>query len=431
MTNTRWATLAMAMAFGCVEVVTATSCGTDPSAGAANPDAGADASGGLADVTTGDDGTLPGDDGTGGILLPDGSDACTPAVACPLGVQCGRYVDPCTGSVFLCGSPCPSGQVCASTARNPPAQSCQPKSCAGRCGVVGVDSCGVAMGCGGCPTGQDCVGNQCVPQGFIDSGSSDACSPLTCAPSAQTQLCGTINDGCGHTMQCSCGSGQRCSGGVCGSASPECTADGGTKCGSVMNACGSGNVTCGGCSGANKCVNGTCMLCSAPTCGAAACGSANNGCGPALSCGTCPTSEVCDDGGCCTPMTCAGAEDAGLVSGCGPVNLGCGVKKSCQPCGTGQTCMNGACQVCTPKTCGDFGNGGCGHSDGCGKMLDCCGAQTACQGSICCSDGEVNYNGSCCLPACDSTQPPGAQSSCGQTIICTGGGSGSSSGAAR
>jgi hypothetical protein len=424
------AMLGIAVTVLCAQILASASCGVEPRVSGANPDAGADSEG-VPDASAGDDSTLPGDDGGGGLAFPDGAGPCTPASACPSGMLCGRYVDPCSGSILLCGSPCPSGQVCAGGTANPPTQTCQPKSCGGKCGVIGVDSCGVAVSCGGCPTGLDCVGNACVPRAPIEAGSSDACSQLTCAPSATTQLCGTINDGCGHSMQCSCGSGQQCSGGVCTSPPPECSAAGTAKCGSVPNACGSGNVACGGCAGATKCQSGACTPCSAPACGAATCGSVSNGCGPAVSCGKCSTDEVCDDGGCCAPTTCAAVADAGLVHGCAAVDLGCGVKKSCQSCPTGETCVNGACAVCTPKTCADFGSVGCGHSDGCGGTLNCCGPQEACQGTLCCGDGEVNYNGSCCLPMCDTTQPTGPQISCGQTIFCGTGGSGSSSGAPR
>ncbi len=431
MTRTRWATFAVALTVGCVLAMAGVSCGTEPPApagdgGEAGSETGADAGDPL-------DGTLG--DG-GGILVleaaPDVPDVCVPAGGCPAGVQCGRYVD-CTGQVFVCGAPCPSGMVCTSTGTSPPAQSCQPKSCTGKCGVVGVDSCGVAIGCGGCPAGQDCVANQCVPQSSVqvDSGPADACAPLTCNLSAQTHLCGTIHDGCGQSLQCTCPSGEQCVAGVCSTPPPECDVDGAARCGTVQNACGSGSVACGSCSGANKCVGGACTPCTPPVCGGATCGSVANGCGPAVPCGTCGSAEVCDDGGCCTPMTCGEALDGGLVSGCSPVDLGCGVKKSCQPCGTGEICVNNACQACVPKTCADFGDAGCGHADGCGKSLNCCAQGTTCQGSLCCLPGEVSYNGSCCLPGCDLDQPPGPQVSCGQVIVCNGssssGGGGSGS----
>ncbi|HLK39636.1 MAG TPA: hypothetical protein VKU41_22930, partial [Polyangiaceae bacterium] len=416
--------------------VAAMACGTADHSGAgdggaegsfvftvdATSDAGADAGSSSADDAGW--GPLWGEAGASDVV-----EACTPVTACPTGVLCGRYVDPCGGQSFACGSPCPSGQVCASS--GPGAQSCQPASCAGKCGVLGVDSCGVAIGCGGCPAGDDCVDNQCVARSTspADAGVSDACAPLSCAPTAQMHLCGAVRDTCGHAMQCSCPSGQSCVGGVCAPPPPECDAGGVARCGSVTNACGSGTVACGGCAGSSKCVGGTCTSCSPPSCGAAKCGSVGNGCGAAISCGSCSGSEVCDDGGCCTPRTCGEALEAGAASGCGEVDLGCGVKKSCAPCVMGEVCVQSACAACTPKTCADFGGAGCGHSDGCGHTLDCCGAGTSCQGTICCLPGEVAYNGTCCLPGCDLDLPPGPQNSCGQVILCNGGG-GSSGGSA-
>ena len=429
MSNTRWVTQLVTATFFCCHILLSLACGTQTqgSGGGTNgaPDAGPEP------PDASDDWTLPGDDGGNTFLLDaagsNAPDVCVPATGCPADVQCGRYVD-CTGNVFACGTPCPSGQACIAAAQG--GQSCQAKPCAGKCGVVGVDSCGAAIGCGGCSASQDCVANQCVPHGSaqVDAGPADACPPLAC-DSAGAQLCGTIHDSCGNSMQCSCPAGLQCSSGICSKPAPECSSSSAAKCGTVTNACGSGQVSCAACSGSNKCVNGTCTACSPPACGSAVCGSMSNGCGPAVSCGTCTGSEVCEDGGCCTPKTCAMALEGGLVTGCGMVDLGCGIKKPCQPCGAGETCVNSACQVCTPKTCADFGNTGCGHSDGCGKTIDCCGSGLACQGGICCQAGEVNYNGSCCLPGCDQDLPAGPQVSCGQLILCTGpGGGGSSSG---
>jgi hypothetical protein len=208
----------------------------------------------------------------------------------------------------------------------------------------------------------------------IDAGQ---CAPLTCTPSAQTTLCGTVTDGCGHTMACSCPNGQSCIGGECAPLPPECTAgDAGALCGNVTNACGSGTVACPTkCSGDEQCVKGICTACTPPTCGGRTCGQVSNGCGPAVSCGSCG-GETCYDGGCCTPQTCADAVDAGIVTGCAPVDLGCGVKQACLQCASGEACKNDQCVACVPKTCADFGDTGCGHSDGCGKTLNCCAAAT-------------------------------------------------------
>jgi hypothetical protein len=80
--------------------------------------------------------------------------------------------------------------------------------------------------------------------------------------------------------------------------------------------------------------------------------------------------------------------------------------------------VTNACVPCQAKTCASYPGGGCGLADGCGHKLDCCPSDTACQGGLCCPTGQVNYQGSCCQPQCDSTQPPGPQESCGQIILC-------------
>ena len=219
---------------------------------------------------------------------------------------------------------------------NPLSQSCEPKACTGRCGVVSLDACGVAVNCGGCSGGLVCVNGTCK---VADAGASTAAptperarrSPAI--PTRAPRSAGTVTDGCGHTMACACPIGQTCTGGVCGPLPPECTPDGGApSCGTVANACGSGSIACPAkCAGATQCVRGACTACTPPTCDGRTCGSVSNGCGAAVTCGSCG-SETCYDGGCCEPQTCAAALDAGAVSGCAPVDLGCGVKTACIKC---------------------------------------------------------------------------------------------------
>ncbi|HSY23961.1 MAG TPA: hypothetical protein VK841_17655 [Polyangiaceae bacterium] len=432
-------------AIGFASFVATAACGNSPSGDGDGPpsgdmpDATENDGGGPANVA--DANTAPGDmDATlqagdasvdGAAFAQDGEEApvdagsamvdtaCTPATGCPPTAGCGHYTDPCSGQVFACGKACTSGNVCVTNPADQNTQTCQPKVCTGRCGVIGVDGCGVGVSCGGCSAGMACIGNACVPAGAHDAGQ---CSPLTCAPDGQNHLCGTITDGCGDTLSCSCAAGQICSGGTCMDKPPECTGDAGAFCGSVANACGSGTIACGTCPSGTHCGTGNvCQSCSAPTCGAATCGTVSNACGQIATCGaSCPNNEICEDGGCCEPSTCAELADAGVALGCEAVALGCGTMKACAPCGSGQVCSNNTCVTCTPKTCADFGDAGCGHSDGCGKTLDCCTGGATCQSSICCPPGQVDYNGSCCQPACDPSQPSGPQESCGQVIVCAG-----------
>jgi hypothetical protein len=403
------------------------SCGSDPSTANADAAPSSDAlDRGDATIDAGspDEGAVV----DAGVMHDDDpaetgvSTACVPATSCPPGVLCGRYTDPCSGAVFACGSACADGGVCLPAPGDPTTQTCQPKSCTGKCGTVKFDSCGVAIDCGGCTGGLACIGNQCTAATPSDAAASGCMAP-TCTPDPMTTLCGTVSDGCGHTLSCKCAAGQDCIGGVCQAVPPECSlGDAGAKCGAVANACGSGTVACPGtCAGETKCesATGTCESCNPPSCGTATCGSLNNGCGPAVSCGTCSgPGAVCGlDGGCCTPRTCADADDAGAVNGCGVVDLGCGVKKSCRNCNTDERCLTNACVPCMTLTCADF-DGGCGHTDTCGDSINCCAAGTFCQGKICCPAGFIQYQGTCCQPACDPDQPAGTQMSCGQAIYC-------------
>ncbi|MGH7297381.1 MAG: hypothetical protein ACRELB_20765 [Polyangiaceae bacterium] len=329
MTSVRWRALVAIALLATAPTVGLVSCGSSESNspgsdGGGSGDGTTDALG--SDGTRGDssgDGAGQGD-AAGDQQNTEGGTQCSDT--CPPTVTCGHYTT-CSGITIACGTPCPKGQVCTGSGNS---QACQTPVCTGKCGVIGTDSCGVGISCGGCPTGQACVANQCVTQTAGEAGAADAgCGILTCTPDQSITLCGTITDGCGNTKQCSCPSGQQCIGNVCGTPS-ECDpgdggADGGAgaKCGSVPNACGSGNVNCGGCTGANKCQNGICVGCTAPACGSVTCGSVSNGCGPTVSCGTCGTGEDCYDGGCCQPLTCGEAVEAGIVNGCGAVDLGC------------------------------------------------------------------------------------------------------------
>jgi hypothetical protein len=155
------------------------------------------------------------------------------------------------------------------------------------------------------------------------------------------------------------------------------------------------------------------------------------GCGVQQSCAACGSGETCYNATCCQALDCAAAADAGLVTGCNAVDLGCGVQKACAPCAAGTQCENDTCVQCQPKTCANYGDAGCNHSDGCtAQLLDCCAAGTVCmdgaccppgqanQGGICCPAGEVNYQNSCCKPTCNPSLPDGPQSSCGEVIYC-------------
>src|SRR5260370_38076200 len=86
-------------------------------------------------------------------------------------------------------------------------------------------------------------------------------------------------------MDCSCAAGTVCTGGACTAPAPECSmADGGSVCGTVQNACGSGSIHCGNCPGGQG-LQGMCIGGNPPSCGNAHCGKASNACGQSISCG--------------------------------------------------------------------------------------------------------------------------------------------------
>src|SRR5579864_9030457 len=102
MITSRWATLAVAVTVVCTQAVATTSCGNETHDVSGAGDGGGETSSALADAG-GDDSTLPDNDSSGDFLQLDSAppvpDGCTPVLACPSGVQCGRYVDPCSGNV--------------------------------------------------------------------------------------------------------------------------------------------------------------------------------------------------------------------------------------------------------------------------------------------------------------------------------------------
>ena len=128
------------------------------------------------------------------------------------------------------------------------------------------------------------------------------CTPLTCAD--LPGLCGTMNDGCGGTLDCTCTLPETCEGG------------------GVQNECGCTPLTCADLPGF--------------------CGTVDDGCGGTLDC-TCTLPETCGGGGVqnecgCTPTTCAD-----LPGFCGTVDDGCGGTLDCA-CTPPETCGGGGVQ---------------------------------------------------------------------------------------
>ena len=148
------------------------------------------------------------------------------------------------------------------------------------------------------------------------------------------------------------------------------------------------------------------------------CGSVPDGCGGTpLSCG-CTSGDVCSsasNGTCqpaCVPKTCG---SGGVGASCGAVSDGCGSTITCG-CPVGESCVSGACQAgggCTPTSCTAQGKS-CGSiPDGCGGTLSCgtCAANATCINDVC----VINT----CTPQTCSTSSCGSiPDGCGGTLSC-------------
>ncbi|WP_257461866.1 tryptophan synthase alpha chain [Archangium lipolyticum] len=208
----------------------------------------------------------------------------------------------------------------------------------------------------------------------------------------------------------------------------------GLECGTAIDGCG-GVLYCGTCpegmacgdSGLpNRCVPMPCTPASCESLGRN-CGAVPDGCGGMLECGLCTPPETCGGGGTanvcgrapCTPITCEA-----LGKNCGTLADGCGGTLECGTCPEGQTCGGGGAPNtcgrarCTPTTCEALGKN-CGTlSDGCGGTLEC----GTCPGGTTCGAAVPNVCGSPpCAPATCSglgkncgTLPDG----CGGTLEC-------------
>jgi hypothetical protein len=293
------------------------------------------------------------------------SGTCPPKTCAGLGFNCGPAGDGC-GGTLSCGT-CSGCQTCGGGGKASVCggSCCIPETCVSlgfTCGPAG-DGCGGTLDCGTCPAGLSC-GGAGTPGvcGAVDAGT---CTPITCA--AQGINCGPAGDGCGGSLSCgTCTGCQVCGGGgsgVCGGACcvPETCAGLGISCGPAGDGCG-GALSCGSCTLPATCGGGgKSGVCGAPD-GAACmplscasqgidCGPAGDGCGGALSCGTCPMGMTCGGGGVsgkcgappCTPKTCGE-----LGFNCGPAGDGCGGSLNCGTCMGGNTCGGGG----TPGVCG-------------------------------------------------------------------------------
>jgi hypothetical protein len=173
--------------------------------------------------------------------------------------------------------------------------------------------------------------------------------------------------------------------------------DAGGACGTAPDGCG-GSVSCGTCASNFACVvadgstEGTCVCVPksmSAACGSNTCGTAPDGCGGTVDCGGCSDStshcNVADGGsaGVCCPTQCPPLDNCGTVSAPGCPTIHCG---TCCPGAPANCLVNsgqtaGVCE-CIPRTfsqsCGD---NNCGYaSDGCCGTVSCgtCTVPTSC-----------------------------------------------------
>jgi hypothetical protein len=229
-----------------------------------------------------------------------------------------------------------------------------------------------------CSTDISCCSRDCAKP--IAKKSSRPAMFGLCCPSGSNALCGANGTTCVNLKtdpnNCgSCGNAcdasqcQTCMSGVCGSA------------------CQTGQVCSpdGCCTPATSCPAGQ------------TCGTASNGCGGTINCGTCTAPETCGGGGMpgvcgCTPATSCPAGQT-----CGTASDGCGGMLNCGTCGQCQTCTGNACvSVADNTSCGFNGAICCGGTcytrdpNNCGTCGNVCplGTTVLCQGSSgCCQDG--------------------------------------------
>ncbi len=148
-------------------------------------------------------------------------------------------------------------------------------------------------GCTGSPA---CIGPVTVAVGAI----SASATLWTSAVSAQDQV--TVSASAPWSKS-SASANLTINPGACTPAT--CTGQG-FSCGSASDGCG-GTLSCGTCTAPEVCTNNVCAVCTPTTCSAQGknCGSISDGCGGTLNCGTCTAPQTCGGGG--TPNVCSAA----------------------------------------------------------------------------------------------------------------------------
>lgn len=360
-----------------------------------------------------------------------GEGECAPETCESLDARCGLIGDGC-GEVLECGACQGTGETC--TGQN--ACLCTPETrdqfcerLGARCGTAtGNDNCGAERteNCGTCTAPDTCdANNRCACQGESHTALCDAHPNILCG-SAEVQ------NQCGQTVEINCGD---CSGQFDACNDNQCQCQGESNaalCASRDYNCGPANITdrcgvnrsvaCGTCGSGDTCTNNQCScvgeaaeeLCAANLrdCGPL---QVTDSCGATreIDCGTC-SPGTCLDGQCCQPKTCA---EAGAT--CGTINDGCGRALSCGSCSyigwvssSGPyACCSGS-NLCTCQNMEELTNS-CTDNQCVQSVLDTDVFVTNC-GS--CSDGDNCTTNTCIADQCiTSPNCSGTTTSCGCT----------------
>jgi hypothetical protein len=364
--------------------------------------------------------------------------------------------------------PCPDGfecleaicmEVCIPDCLD---KDCGPDGCAGSCG-----DCDDGFFCNEGLCDEECVSDEDCGKADTYKCSDDEMGVLTCEEVEDGCLKWSEPEACDAGWACADGECYEvclpvCDGKVCGDdgcegscgecdINEQCTPDGLCVCQETSILCGE---LC--CDAGQTCLE---EVCCTPMCDNKVCG--DDGCGG--SCGECGTNETCsDDGQCkcveestlCVEICCDNGqvcfEDACCAAmcedkecgdnGCGGTCGECGLNEGCTsqgqcmcvmgstPCGdacceNGLVCFEEECcaSICDGKVCGDDGCGGscgeCGANAECNAEGQClCVADSELCDDVCCDNGQVCFDGSCCAPMCDGKDcgTDGCGGFCGQ-----------------